>query len=237
MRILFIRHGRTASNVGHRLDTGFPGAELDEVGRAQAADLAVRLRDEPIDIVMTSDILRARQTGEPLAKALGVPVITHPGVREIYAGDWEMDTNWRDYFRVIQSWKTDPTAQIPNGENGVGFFRRFDEAISELEDDDYAAVVSHGGALRTWLAARGDLDLPDDVVLGNTDCVVVEGRPGAWRILSWAGIDCHSNGLSRHPAVGRISALTSCDSRTVPMAQGQCDTGTVLLSQNQDRTA
>jgi len=189
VRIIFIRHGRTASNVGHRLDTGFPGAELDEVGRAQAADLVDRLADEPIEVVMTSDILRARQTGEPLAKARGVPVITHPGVREIYAGDWEMDTNWWDYVAVIQSWQTDPTASTPNGENGVDFFRRFDEAIAELAEYDCAAVVSHGGALRTWLASRGDIDIPDDWVLGNTDCVVVEGRPGSWRILSWGDKD------------------------------------------------
>ena len=175
--------------MGHRLDTAFPGAGLDEVGRAQAADLAERLAHEPIDVVMTSDILRARQTGEPLAKALGVPVITHPGVREIYAGDWEMDTNWWDYVRVIQSWQTDLSASIPGGENGVGFFGRFDEAISELEDYQYAAVVSHGGALRTWLAGRCDIELPGNWILGNTDSVVVEGRPGAWRILSWAGQD------------------------------------------------
>ena len=189
MRIIFIRHGQTSSNVNHLLDTGFPGADLDEVGRAQAADLAERLAHEPIDVVMTSDIVRARQTGEPLARALGVPVITHPGVREIYAGDWDMDPNWWDYVKVIQSWQTDPEIAIPNGENGVDFFKRFDEAVAELDDYEYAAVVSHGGALRTWLASRGDIALGDDWVLGNTDSVVVEGTPGSWKILSWAGFD------------------------------------------------
>ena len=175
--------------MGHRLDTTFPGAELDEVGWTQAADLVEKLADEPIDVVMTSDILRARQTGEPLAKALGVPVITHPGVREIFAGDWEMNTNWTDYVRVILSWQTDPSISTPNGENGVEFFRRFDDAIAELQEYDCAAVVSHGGALRTWLAARGNIDIPPNWILGNTDCVVVEGTPGSWRILSWAGQD------------------------------------------------
>ena len=189
MRIIFIRHGQTASNVNHLLDTGFPGAGLDDVGRAQADRLVERLAHEPIDIVMTSDILRARQTGEPLAKALGVPVINHPGVREIYAGDWEMSPDWWDYVRVIRSWETDPSTSIPGGESGVGFLARFDAALAELDEDDYAAVVSHGGALRTWLVARGDIDVRDNWILGNTDCVVVEGGPGAWRILSWDGQD------------------------------------------------
>jgi len=98
-----------------------------------------------------------------------------------------MDTNWWDYARVILSWQTDPSVSIPNGENGVMFFNRFDRAISELEDFQYAAVVSHGGALRTWLAARGDIEIPDNWILGNADCVIVEGTPGAWKIVSWAG--------------------------------------------------
>jgi len=189
VRIIFIRHGRTSSNVNHRLDTAFPGAELDEVGHAQAAQLVETLAGKPIDVVMTSDILRARQTGEPLAKALGVPLITHPGVREIYAGDWEMDTDWGNYVQVIMAWQQDPTLAIPNGDDGLSFFARFDAAIAELQDYECAAVVSHGGALRTWLAARGDVSIEDDWILQNTDCVEVEGVPHSWRILTWAGRD------------------------------------------------
>ena len=175
--------------MNHLLDTAFPGAELDETGRAQAAELVRTLAQAPIDVVMTSDLVRARQTGEPLAKALGVPVITHPGVREIYAGDWEGDADWANYVRVILSWQKDLSASMPNGDDGHSFFERFDAAVDELRDYDYAAVVSHGGALRTWLTSRGDLTIPDDWILGNTDSVVVEGAPGSWRILSWAGRD------------------------------------------------
>ncbi len=189
MRVIFIRHGRTASNVGHALDTAFPGAPLDEVGLAQAASLPDRLAGEPIEVVMTSDITRAQQTGEPLAKALGVPLITHPGVREIYAGDWEMATEWRGYVETIAAWVTDPTRKIPHGEDGVGFFRRFDAAIAELQGHDCVAVVSHGGALRTWLGVRGGVPLSPEPRwdLGNTAVVTVEGEPSAWRILDWAG--------------------------------------------------
>lgn len=171
------------------LDTGYPGAPLDEVGLEQAAELPRRLAGEPIEVVMTSDITRARQTGEPLAKALGVPVITHPGVREIYAGDWEMSPDWRDYVRTIASWRTDLDAGTPNGENGHGFLARFDGAIAELQDYDCAAVVSHGGALRTWLTIRCGLDigLGHEWDLNNLDTVIVEGTPSSWTVRSWAG--------------------------------------------------
>jgi len=191
VRIIFIRHGQTQSNTGHLLDTGFPGASLDDVGLAQAERLPDRLAAEPIEVVMTSDITRARQTGEPLAKALGVPMIIHPGVREIYAGDWDMSPDWKDYVAMVASWTQDLTRSLPHGDDGVSFFNRFDAAIGELEEYDCAAVVSHGGALRCWLGERCDIDMGTDTawVLDNTDTVVVEGTPGAWSILSWGDRD------------------------------------------------
>ena len=191
MRIIFIRHGRTQSNVERLLDTAFPGTPLDEVGEAQAAGLAARLAHEPIEAVMTSDITRARQTGEPLAAALGVPLIVHPGVREVFAGDWEMSTDWTEYEAVVFSWENDLDASMPNGDSGISFFERFDQAICELFDYDCVAVVSHGAALYAWLGGRGDLTFPEGEVwrLSNTDFVIVEGNQGAWRILSWGDRD------------------------------------------------
>ncbi|MDR2973377.1 MAG: histidine phosphatase family protein [Propionibacteriaceae bacterium] len=191
MRILFIRHGQTASNVGHQLDTGFPGAPLSPTGLAQADTLPERLREEPIEVVMTSDLTRARQTGEPLAKSKGVPLITNPGVREIFAGDWDMSVDWQDYVNIIASWQNPSNLDrgMPHGDTGHSFFRRYDAAVGEMVGYGCAAIVSHGGALRTWLGVRGDLELDRDptAVLSNTAVVTVEGEPGDWRILDWAG--------------------------------------------------
>ncbi|MDR0285475.1 MAG: histidine phosphatase family protein [Propionibacteriaceae bacterium] len=188
MRVIFIRHGRTQSNVGHLLDTGFPGAPLDETGEAQAAGLPGRLAGEPVEVVLTSDITRARQTAEPLAKARGVPLVIDPGVREIYAGDWDMDADWEPYQRIIASWVTDPTGSLPGGEDGVGFLHRFDAALAELADYDCVAVVSHGGALHTWLTIRAHMAVDiTQTPLKNTDIVIVEGSAPTWRVLNWAG--------------------------------------------------
>lgn len=167
------------------LDTGFPGAPLNLEGQEQARALPDRLRDEPIEVVMTSDITRARQTGEPLAKALGVPLITDPGVREVWAGDWDMGYDWSDYVDVLLAWSSDLSRSMLSGEDGWSFLSRFDRAIAELQDYQCVAVVSHGGALRSWLALRTDKKVDDDWLLHNTDVVVVEGQPGAWRMLSW----------------------------------------------------
>ena len=69
---------------------------LSDEGREQARELGERLRDEGIepDVVLTSPLLRARQTGEALARATGssqeaderlAPGATAEGVREAVA--------------------------------------------------------------------------------------------------------------------------------------------------------
>jgi broad specificity phosphatase PhoE len=51
------------------------------------------------------------------------------------------------------------------------------------------AVVSHGGALSTWLVGRTGLPVEGHWTLDNTGTVLVEGTPGAWRTLAWDGRD------------------------------------------------
>jgi len=187
MRLILIRHGQTDANLSHQLDTAFPGTPLNATGLSQAAGLVERLKDEPIQAIMTSDIVRARQTAEPLAAATGVPLISHPGVREILAGDDEMSTEWGPYIRVVQSWGTDPAVRMPGGETGLEFISRYDRAVAELAEYDCATIVSHGAALRTWLIHATNHQVGDgaDWPLRNTAIVVIEGRPGGWKATSW----------------------------------------------------
>ena len=73
---------------------------LSDEGREQVQELGERLRDDGVapDIVLTSPLLRARQTGEALAHATGstsesderlAPGATAEGVREAVAGRGE----------------------------------------------------------------------------------------------------------------------------------------------------
>ncbi len=192
VRLLLIRHGRTASNVGRLLDTGHPGAPLDETGLAQAEALVATLAGEPIGAVYTSDLTRARQTGTPLARARGLTVRELPGLREIYAGDDDMSPDWGPYVDVLDSWHDDLTNCLPNGENAVVFMDRFDRAVAEIAASgvDCAALVSHGAALRVWVPARATNLTPGAARtwrLDNTDVIVAEGDPEqGWRIVSWA---------------------------------------------------
>ncbi len=73
MRLYLARHAQTLSNVGHALDTAYPGAPLTDRGQEQAARLAARLADEPLAVVAASPLLRAQQTAAALARGRGAP--------------------------------------------------------------------------------------------------------------------------------------------------------------------
>ena len=59
--ILIIRHGQTAWNKKKRLQ-GHSDIPLNEEGRLQALTLAKTLQIEPLDVIFSSDLQRARQT-------------------------------------------------------------------------------------------------------------------------------------------------------------------------------
>lgn len=192
MRLYLIRHGRTPSNVNHLLDTAFPGADLDDEGRAQAAALASELGGEPIEALYASDLVRTQQTMQPLADRLGLPVTVLGGLREIQAGEHELSPVWEPYVAVLRSWAMgNLDAVVPGGERVHEFFARYDGAVSTIADGGHgaAALVSHGAALRTWIAGRVRGLRPGDAgvrVLGNTAVVTVEGDPGSgWDLVDW----------------------------------------------------
>ena len=194
MRLLLVRHAQTASNVGRALDTAIPGAALTDLGHEQVARLVARLADEHLDVVAASPLTRAQQTAEPIAAVRDLAVMTLDGLREITAGELEMQTTAQaieSYRRVITGWATGALgAVMPGGSSGHEFLDRFDEAVRTLEGAGArVAAVSHGAAIRTWIAARC-LDVDAAMVSGrglaNTGVAIIEGSTCAgWQLIGW----------------------------------------------------
>ena len=191
MRLLLIRHGRTASNVTRLLDTAPPGAPLDDVGLGQARALADTLADEPIEAVYASDLIRSQQTAEPLALRHGLEVIVRAGVREIQAGEDEMSADWVRYLTTIISWQSNIDTRIPGGETGREVLARFDAVLGEARAKGHRtiAVVSHGAMIRTWAATRATnltLDFLRTTSLENTLVVdLADAADGSWQVTRW----------------------------------------------------
>jgi phosphohistidine phosphatase len=68
MRLFLVRHAKAAP--------GSPDAlrRLNDKGREQARALAERLAAEQPDVVLSSPLLRARETADPIARLAGVPL-------------------------------------------------------------------------------------------------------------------------------------------------------------------
>ena len=82
--IFLVRHGETVDNA-RQIMQGQTQGTLNEQGREQARQVAERLSGKAIDAVIASDLRRAIQTAEVIAKPHGLPVVTTPLLRE---RDW-----------------------------------------------------------------------------------------------------------------------------------------------------
>jgi probable phosphoglycerate mutase len=195
MRLILLRHGQTHSNVIGALDTAIPGAPLNELGLQQAAAVPGALGGQEIDGISASTILRAQQTAVPLATDRALSVDIRDGLREIAAGDLEMLSDPKSqgiYTAASFAWaKGDLQLRMPGGETGLEFFERFDDAIADIlaEHGKSVVAVSHGAAIRTWVAARcenTDGSFAGTHQLDNTGTAILEGEDvRRWRLIDW----------------------------------------------------
>lgn len=211
-RIFLLRHGQTHSNVSHILDTRPPGAELTELGRAQAGEVGRELAEHlgaghgsegRLGAVISSVALRAQQTAvlamaayeQAASKGPGtIPIEVRMGLHEAFAGDYERyndEETHRVYARVLrQQLERDEAASLPNGETYMDVLNRFRPVLENLRaevtaPDKDAIVVSHGTAIRTvaTYATGVDGDFAFAGYLANCRYIVLE--PGTAEFGSW----------------------------------------------------
>ena len=87
-QLILVRHGRTVWNAADRIQ-GQADIELDDVGQDQARRVAPLLAAYRPDLIVCSDLVRAVQTAEPLARQTGLPVEYDARLRERHFGPWQ----------------------------------------------------------------------------------------------------------------------------------------------------
>jgi broad specificity phosphatase PhoE len=199
MRLLLLRHGQTHGNTAGALDTAEPGLHLTELGRHQAEAAARALAERGVEQIFVSTLVRTHQTAAPLARLLGIEPRVLPGLREISAGAFEMaddQDSITGYIGTVADWiEGRHDTRMPGGESGHEFLARYDASVTEVQralgeaGHDSALIVSHGAALRTWVAARVagvESHAKATDPLHNTACIALVGDPGAgWTIEEW----------------------------------------------------
>jgi probable phosphoglycerate mutase len=165
-RLLLLRHGQTALSVDRRY-SGRSDPELTELGLAQAAGVAAGIgaveHADQVSLALSSPLRRARQTAEPVAAALGVPVTSHDGLLETDFGEWDgltfAEARERDP-ELHRGWLGDETMPPPGGESFAAVLVR----IARLRDELVTAypgqtllLVSHVTPIKTLLRIALDV--------------------------------------------------------------------------------
>jgi broad specificity phosphatase PhoE len=192
-----MRHGQTHANVTGALDTAHPGADLTDLGVAQAVAASKALADEPLDAIYVSSRVRTHQTAAPTADDRAITPVQLDGLEEIDAGDFEMRNDHdavAGYIGTVATWlEGNLDQQMPGGETGEEFLARYDAAVQEVvaAGHDSALIVSHGAALRTWTSSRMQPHPdapPAHQPLHNTALIVLDGDfDSGWTMVSWQG--------------------------------------------------
>jgi broad specificity phosphatase PhoE len=161
--ILLARHGESDWNRTKRWQ-GFADRPLTELGRQQAEALAERLERTELDAIYASDLRRARETAEVVARTRGLTVQTTPDLREVDVGSWSGLTRAEAEERF-----PDGYARWLNGgegwEDGETYLQMSDRVIRAIHriagahDGGRVLVIAHGGSIRAVHAAALGIDV------------------------------------------------------------------------------
>ena len=203
-QILLIRHGETAWNAERRLQ-GHIDIPLNAQGELQAQALARALRHEDLDAIISSDLLRARQTAQALLLARSdvqqMSLRIDPDLRERCFGGFEgltyteLATLYPHEFAAYKA--RDPAVALPDGvrpaESLADFFQRVQQAITRWAlrfPGRKIALVAHGGVLEcAYRAAFGmTLSAPRDFDIFNASINRFAWQDGRLQLVEWG--DC-----------------------------------------------
>jgi len=152
-RVVLWRHGQTDWNLANRFQ-GHSDIPLNETGIDQARKAAPLLYGLRPSKIISSDLIRAKQTAQELANISRLPIHIDSGLRETNGGKWEGRTgaeNRSDDYEKFVNWldgNDEPAGDF--GERRSEIALRAVTAIeSALEKEiETLVVVTHGGTAR-----------------------------------------------------------------------------------------
>lgn len=139
VRLLLVRHGQTEENVAHVLQGQTPG-KLTDKGKQQAEELAQKLVNVPIHIIISSDLKRAVDTATIINKQLRLPHSTDILLRERNLGPY-----------TGKSYGIEINPELPDVESVEQLYERANTWLQKMSKDyegKNVLVISHGLFLR-----------------------------------------------------------------------------------------
>ncbi|NNM85144.1 MAG: histidine phosphatase family protein [Phycisphaerales bacterium] len=192
-RLWLVRHGQTDWNAQRRIQ-GHTPTELNEIGRQQAAKLALWFGRRPFQAIWSSDLPRARQTAEPIAAALGLTVCTTPLLRERHLGPYEGKT-WNEVSAMRiglngpQQGDLADWTGVPHVESDQALWHRIRDCLSDISQqhaNQDVLIITHGGVIKhsVWHILGLPVGAPRRFPLANGITAVVQRRSDGFYLLS-----------------------------------------------------
>ncbi len=190
--LYLIRHAQSEWNAAGRWQ-GQADPELSPEGRAQAQALAGHFPRVGVTHVVSSDLIRARETAAPFAARFGVELEIDPTLREMDVGSWSGRTR-----AEITAAEPGAMDRYYAGEVGWTGGESFDdhearsaiaaERLATVDTDGVVVAVTHGGTLRAIMrvlleiphAERWRISGP-----GHTALTHLRASPHGWRLISY----------------------------------------------------
>jgi alpha-ribazole phosphatase len=184
VKLLLIRHGLAEGQEG--LVVGHADLPLSGQGRIDIGAL-VRTRRERPDVLVSSDLRRARESAEILAARWGMEVVVDSRLRELHFGEWEGRT-WKELEQGdgarLDRWMRDWTKErAPGGESFADLVTRISRWLEEWTERSQAVdetlIVAHAGSIRAILCQVLGVPLERafefDVDYARATCIDVRG--------------------------------------------------------------
>jgi 2,3-bisphosphoglycerate-dependent phosphoglycerate mutase len=174
-KLILIRHGQSVWNAENRF-TGWTDVDLSEKGVKEAEEAGNELRNQVIDVVHTSDLIRAKRTAEIVIRANVSSKDT------VTKSDWRL--NERNYGALqglnkaetaeehgaeqVRIWRRSFDVAPPEGESlemtakrTIPYFE--EEILPDLESGVNVLVSAHGNSLRSIVMHIEGIS-PEDIV-------------------------------------------------------------------------
>ncbi|WP_413587419.1 histidine phosphatase family protein [Bdellovibrio sp. HCB274] len=177
--IYLFRHGQTEWNLIRRMQ-GHSDIPLNDEGRKQAQQLQNFFKSHPVEVMFSSDLMRAQQTAAIANEVLSAPTFVSEKFREVFLGDIEgMTQEEIKNMHGEESWLRWTSHEVKNfsftygnGESALVAIERFKNGLLEVCQSQSFAVAglcTHGLMLKRFLhSLRPDLLEP----LPIPNCVV-----------------------------------------------------------------
>ncbi len=199
MKIYFVRHGESEFNAQKLYQ--HENVPLSQKGKRQAKILAERFLNIPVNLIISSDYLRARQTAEIINKKLNKKLVETELFGEIrrpteFIGQNTKSQKTLKITKKLISKANDPSWYYSDEENQFDLKKRSQKALAFLsgKKKEKVLVVSHGGFIKFFifnLLYKNKVEPKDyyhftmPFKLENTGITLLEKKDKGWEVITW----------------------------------------------------